>query len=569
MGLRAPLLAIASVLAVVASCNKSSRGGGGAEEPPHHPSEPELPPGPAPQPASSPTATSTAEGSDDGTVDTPPPEAKPIVSGLRRLSAHELANSVADLVPGASASAIVAALPEEKLAPFDNEYKDQLASQVYIDALDQAIASAVQTALANPTTRDQLVGCTPASKTDVACLKLFITRVGRLTLRRALTQDEVDSFATAISFGTSGNDFYAAVEVVARRLLLDPEFLFRRELGVAVDGQPGVYKLTPVELAGRLAFTLWGRTPPSWLLDKAEAGELATPAQIKAASEQLIADPKGQEQLQRLHALWLGYAKMSASGLDGDLVTEARALVTRSLTTGTLRTLLTSGETYLNGTLASHYGLPAPTSGWTWIAFGENDRTGLLTQGAVMQNGASAADTSPVRRGKFISERLLCSTVPPPPPEVDVDAGPKGADPGACKSVRFKVHAQGSCAGCHQMLDAIGFALEGYDDRGKGRTAELLDPTCAIDGKGTIYGEAFTGAKGLVSAMLARTGFDDCAVKQAFRFANGRAPSGDDAGVLYDVAHAYPAETRRMDQLMLALVTHPMFQLRKEEPDGP
>jgi hypothetical protein len=45
---------------------------------------------------------------------------------------------------------------------------------------------------------------------------------------------------------------------------------------------------------------------------------------------------------------------------------------------------------------------------------------GILTQGAFLAAHSSSNETSPVRRGKFVRERLLCGEVAPPPPGVDV-----------------------------------------------------------------------------------------------------------------------------------------------------
>src|SRR5207249_4650146 len=105
----------------------------------------------------------------------------------------------------------------------------------------------------------------------------------------------------------------------------------------------------------------------------------------------------------------------------------------------------------VNESLAQHYGFPAVTGNDlkkidlpASTPFG-----GIWTQAAVMKVTANGTYTSPIKRGRFISERLLGIPIPPPPPDVPaVDPDTRGA-----KTLReqLALHAnQGSCAACHQ-----------------------------------------------------------------------------------------------------------------------
>ena len=55
-------------------------------------------------------------------------------------------------------------------------------------------------------------------------------------------------------------DFTTSMSLVMRRLLLDPEFLFRVEVGTPA-ADPNTYGLGPYELAARLSFFILGRAP--------------------------------------------------------------------------------------------------------------------------------------------------------------------------------------------------------------------------------------------------------------------------------------------------------------------
>jgi hypothetical protein len=103
---------------------------------------------------------------------------------------------------------------------------------------------------------------------------------------------------------------------------------------------------------------------------------------------------------------------------------------------------------------------------------------------AVLATHAHPDESSPVRRGLFVRSRLFCQDLAPPPP--DVDATPPGLDPTLTTRERFARHTSNpSCAGCHQFIDGIGFAFEGYDGIGARR---LVDNGKPVDESGALVG---------------------------------------------------------------------------------
>lgn len=511
-----------------------------------------------------------------GEVETvPPPPATPAtaaVSGARRLTNRELAASVSDLL-GTPVNTQLATLPNDIYVPFDNDITKQTASAVYVEALERAVKELSQTVIADPARRLAFVGCTPVRVDDSICLSTFIQTFGRKVLRRPLSNDEVTFFASSLEFATRGDDFYRAVDAVVRRFLQDPEFLFRIELGTPVEGKAGVFKLSPHELATRLSYTLIGTTTPSWLLDAADQGKLETKEDVVAAAERLVADPRAMEQVHRYHAMWLGYQKDPSTDLEQEFRTETRALVEKVYTSGDATELFRANETYANGRLASQYGLmpPAggfPAGGWAWISYGDSMRSGVLGQGAVLANGAKFGDTSPVGRGKFISERLLCRNLGTPPADVNTDTPPQAPDMSPCKRARYAAHsANPTCKGCHASLDAIGFGLENYDAQGAYRGVEAALPQCVIDGVGTLGDEStFHGPKALVKQLLEAEELETCMVSQLFRFAHGRREFPSDRAQLRDLKAAFKADSRWMKSLLLKMVTSDLFGQRMEEP---
>src|SRR5919197_186948 len=125
--------------------------------------------------------------------------------------------------------------------------------------------------------------------------------------------------------------------------------------------------------------------------------------------------------------------------------------------------LLRADYTFLNERLAKHYGIPnVYGSYFRRVTLGEGGvRGGLLGQGSILAVTSYANRTSPVLRGKWILSNVLGTPPPPPPPNV-----PPLKDNGAEGKIltmreRMAQHrANPACAGCHQLMDPIGFSLE-------------------------------------------------------------------------------------------------------------
>lgn len=507
-------------------------------------------------------------GADGGTAGTPPDGSAPLGSdapvgtvGMRRLTAHEYDNVLRDLLGDTSRPA-QARLPEEARSPFDNDWRAQQPSRVLVTGLE-SIATDVAAALsADPTRMASVVGCTP-SGTGEACMRDFVGRFTRLAWRRQVTAAEVDALtALGMSFAGSNGSFEEGVEVIVRALLQSAELVYRIELGGAPEGEP--FALTDHEVATRISFLLWGSTPDATLLDAADAGELATAAGRRAAATRLLEDPRAREQIDRFHAMWLGYERLPhATDLTAAMRNESRALVERVVfdEARPWTDLFTSTETFLDATLAQHYGLPAPAvASGDWIDTSGSGRQGILSSGAFLSAAANPLDTSPTKRGKLVSERLLCLTVPPPPPDVMADK-PPATELAACKADRYQAHrTEARCAGCHQSMDGIGFGLERYDREGRYREVEEDNPACAISGNGELPGQgAFNGPAELSDLLVGANLLDACVVAQLFEFTMGRPAEPVEQPLVEDHAARFADDGRLFDALLLEIVGSDAF----------
>lgn len=524
---------------------------------------------------------SADDGASDGGV-VPPEDAGQVGrSGLRRLTANEYDNTIRDLLGGDEAQSALL-LPYDKPTPFDNDYTNQIPSKALVEGADLLAADAADRLIADPMRRELVVGCTPSGAGDEACMSDFIRRFGRRALRRPLGDDELALYLHGengddgvLDYAVAEGDFWVGVDSFVRVVLQDPEFLYRVEIGKPVDGEPGVYKLDDFEVGTRLSYFVVGAGPSDALLDLAEQGGLGNADDVRAAATMLLDDPRAVDRVARFHALWLGYAQMGIAGeLATAMVEESKALLRRVVfeDRASWQSIFTFDETYVDDTLATHYGLPAPGSDSPqWVAYGDSGRAGLLSHGTFLSVGAKFDDTSPVQRGKLIRTRLFCQDIPPAPPDVNVDLPPTGA---VCKEDRYAAHRVGGCAACHAQMDPVGFGLENYDNQGRFREHELDNPDteddesqCVIAGQGELVGIGeFHGPAELGALALSAGLLDRCVVQQLYRYGVGRYELDTvDAAFIDHVIERVGTGEFEFRDLVLEFVSSDAFGYRREE----
>jgi hypothetical protein len=397
-----------------------------------------------------------------------------------------------------------------------------------------------------------------------------VSAAGRRAYRRSLTQEEVDDLvALGMTLAADQGDFYQGMDVVVRALLQAPQLVYRVEIGEPVDGQPGLFSLGGFEVATRMAYLLSGSTPDDALLTAAESGELVSPEGRAAQAERVLAGPRARAHVDRFHAMWLGYDKMTVpSDLAIRMRTETAALLDRVVfdERRPWLDLFTSTETFVDDALATHYGLAAPgSSAPVWTSVAGTGRVGLLGHGTFLSSASNPGDTSPTKRGLLVRNRLLCAPVPPPPPDVpaDMPPDPAGAE---CKWDQYAAHREkGSCAGCHAQMDPIGFGLENYDNQGRYRAHDDGKPECTIAGEGEIVGVgAFRGPTELAGLLVSAEDLEACATRHVLEYAFGREIGVDDAGLEDRLRVELRENGGRFDALLIALVRSDAFVYRLE-----
>jgi hypothetical protein len=124
--------------------------------------------------------------------------------------------------------------------------------------------------------------------------------------------------------------------------------------------------------------------------------------------------------------------------------------------------------------------------------------------------------------------------------------------------------ANPACAGCHQLMDPIGFAMEHYDAVGRWRDTEDAH---AIDASGALPdGSTFTGVSGLERTLLARPEvFLTTFTEKLLTYALGRGVESYDAPAVRKIVREARASDYRFSSFVLGIVNSTPFQMRRSQ----
>ncbi len=496
---------------------------------------------------------------------------RPGAAPVRLLTRAEYDQTVRDLL-GWDGHASAAFPPENVALGFDNNAEAHVVSPLLVEKLADAAESIAEAVTSSAASR--IVGCDPAVVGERQCLSTFVRAFGLQAFRRPLTDDEAEPLIDLATthFASGGVD--ATARALVEVLLQSPQFLYRIQLIDLDETSSSVVALDGWSLASRLSYFLWKSMPDRALFQAAQDGQLSTKAQIEAQTRRMLEDPRAAGTVRDFFRQWLGLdalARATKDGVDDDAaLTQAWLRSIDAYASWAMleaednhEALFSSPVVFVDGVLAPHYGVTATEL----VPMSLEHRAGLLTQPALLAKLAHANQTSPIHRGIFVRDRLLCQPLPPPPP--DVINEPPDPDPSATTRERFAQHtADPTCSACHNLIDPIGFGFEGYDELGRFRSSENGQ---SIDATGHVYGAmeghvngAFDGAEELAARMSTSGQVAGCVATQWYRYAMGRGESGNDADrcALGEVVHAYTAGAGDFTALVVAITTSDAFRLR-------
>jgi len=466
--------------------------------------------------------------------------------------------------------------PDERAGAFDNDVAGQVVTRVLAEGYMSAAEALAPSAALEV---DALRPC-EAGRDEETCAREAIAAVGLRVFRRPLDVEAAQDLFDAFTVGRAEAGYHGGLASMLEVALQSPEFLYRVELPQGPPQAVGGVRRSGWELASRMSYLFWGTMPDDALFAAAASGRLDSDDGVAAETARALADPRARVTVARFFEQWLDLGELDH--LEKDLAiyptfdpTLRTAFHAETLTfvdavvwngDGRLATLLTAPYSFINARLADAYGVVGVEgSALRRVELDPAKRAGLLTQGSFLALNAKFDQSSPVHRGKFVRERLLCTPLPPPP--ADVEIRPPSLDPRLTTRERFRQHAADArCAGCHGLMDPVGLGFEHFDGIGRFRETEGGQP---VDARGELTGSdadgAFVGAVELAGRLASSTAVESCMAQQWFRFAYGRSDTPDDACTLEQLTDALHRSDGNLRALLSAVPTTSAFLERAPE----
>ena len=363
-----------------------------------------------------------------------------------------------------------------------------------------------------------------------------------------------------------------AIRMTLARVFVAPAFLYKFEQPAAGKAQSPV---SDTELATRLSYFLWSSAPDAELASLAATGKLRNPEVLAAQTRRMLADPRVRRLAVEFGAQWLHTRDLDKldekserhfptfTSVRGALNEEPIRFFTDLFQRdGSVLALLDADYTFVNGTLAKHYGLTG-VSGDDWRRVDgvrAQGRGGVLGFGATLAKQSGASRTSPILRGNWLSETLLGERLPRPPKGVPVL--PEEAPAGLTERALIERHSgDPKCASCHTRIDPFGFALERYDAIGRLRAKDAAG--LPIDSRTrTADGVDLDGMDGLRTYLLTkrRDAFERQFCRKLLGFALGRSVQLSDQPLIDEMLKRLAAGEHRVATAVELIVQSRQFR---------
>lgn len=432
-------------------------------------------------------------------------------------------------------------------------------------------------------------------------------------LRRSASIEELHRFSGLYSKTRKDTDPIIATEALMTAIRMQPEALFRVEIGDGKPDQHGRVRLSSEEIALSVSYALLDE-PDKELLAAAKDGKLSTDEEVQAHIERIwnqehfaSSYKRGPKpRVIRFFRQFFGYhfaidvfkdRPQEYPHQPETLVRDADFLVEHILKADqqVLKSLLTTDRFFVNyqqkgksvkgkfllnpapGFIKNNnhkylpkeihqlYGLPKD---WVWTAeqpvkVPSNQHRGMLTHPAWLVAWSGNFDNDVVRRGHWIQTFLLGGNVPDVP--IDVDAQIPDSETQTLRE-RMSVTREERCWRCHRKMDPLGLPFEQFDHYGAYRTLEKEKP---VETKGEIRLALDASLNGavkspfeLIDRLANSKHVEQVFVRHAFRFFLGRNETLGDARTLQAAHAAYTKSDGSFRELVKSLLTSKSFLYR-------
>src|SRR5262245_52266897 len=412
--------------------------------------------------------------------------------------------------------------------------------------------------------------------------------------RRPLAQDERDDILAYYRDlrEKKGLTHEEAMRASIASILTSPDFLYRVDLvnpnlGASARSapQPADNRYRPLSgysLASRLSYFLWSSMPDKELLSHAAHGDLSKPAVLAAQVRRMLKDSRARALATEFGGNWLDFRRFEnhnavdrqrfpsfTNELREAMYEEPIRLITHLIQNdGSMLDLLYGDYTFVNRTLAQHYGMPTPSGSpdeWFRVnaahAYG---RGGLLPMAVFLTQNAPGLRTSPVKRGYWVARRALGEVIPPPPPVVPELPHDESKSDLPVRVLLAKHRENKMCASCHARFDSFGLAFEGYGLIGERRAKDLAGRPVDVQATfpGGIQGAGLDGLLTYIRANREKDFLNNLSEKMLV-YALGRSLLSSDEPLLNAMQLKLAANGYKMSVLIEDIVTSPQFLNRR------
>ena len=429
--------------------------------------------------------------------------------------------------------------------------------------------------------RRKIFICRQTGSPEEVCARRILSSLARVAYRRPPDAASIDTLMGFYRRGRAGvagaGAFDRGIESALQFILASPQFLMRIETDPPHLASKTVYRLDDLTLASRLSFFLWSSLPDNQLLRLASQGRLKEPAVLEQEVTRMLGDARSSALITNFAEQWLHLRNLKNSVPDleafpdfDDNLRQSMKEETSLLFDAIMREdrsvmdLLNADYTFVNERLARHYGIPdVYGSQFRRVAVSDEARRGLLGQGSVLTVTSYPNRTSPVERGKWVLTNLL--GVPPQPPPPNVPPLQETSSDGKVLTLRERMERHRGnpvCAGCHKVMDPIGFALENFDGVGRWRSTEEGAP---INASGTLFnGAQVDGIIGLRRSLVARPEiFVGVMTEKLLTYALGRGLEYYDMPAVRKIVRDGRSRSFRFSSLVLGIAQSTPFQMRE------
>ena len=342
-----------------------------------------------------------------------------------------------------------------------------------------------------------------------------------MVFRRPVPEERIKSVLRQLK-GKEGKALVSALKFELKSTLISPEFLYRGFLA-KTDAKPGRQAVDAFELAARLSYFIWEDMPDDDLFESAESGALLKEGEVGRQVSRMLADPRARNLSESFGVQLLGLSSIDDQIKNNPIHLHAMRTQPRDFLhylfteNRPVMELLDSNVTFVNQSTSGFYGNDrkrlAPFHKPKGI---ERQRTmnqrleikeaegrgGILTMPSIL-----SMNHGPILRGTWILRHILGERLGEPPADIPpVKPNPRGQK--LTFRERFEAHRENvTCARCHEKIDPLGFALDGYDKNGRYLLASYhkRGNQPPIDTSGKLPGgEEFEDFQGLKRILLTK-----------------------------------------------------------------